>query len=259
MRLFRSHGLGNDYLVLEEGTLTPALVRAVCDRHEGVGADGVLEPIPAPEGADHAVRIYNPDGSEAEKSGNGLRIFADWLVRTRGVGPRFTVWTRGGIVRCEVDQGVRVAMGHARILGVDVLAGVAVTRVDVGNPHAVVRGIPADWERIGAAIEHAVPGRTNVQFVEFDAQGARARIWERGAGRTRSSGSSACAIAAVAVQAGWARSPVTVRMEGGSLRITVDSDNSVTLEGPVEPIGRIEVDTGWLERRSGSTPSAPAA
>ncbi len=249
MRLFRSHGLGNDYLVLEEGSVTPALVRAICDRHEGVGSDGVLEPVPG-VGADYGLRIHNPDGSEAEKSGNGLRIYADWLVRARGAPRAFTVWTAGGIVRCEVGEQVRVQMGRARLLGAEVLAGVEVHRVDVGNPHAVARGIPADWEARGALIEHAVPGRTNVQFVEpVDAHTLRARVWERGAGRTRSSGSSACAVATVGVALGWARSPVRVEMEGGVLGVVVHEDGSVDLEGPVEPIGRIEVDAAWLARR----------
>lgn len=252
MRLFRSHGLGNDYLVLEDGTVTPALVRALCDRHEGVGSDGVLEPVDG-GGCDYGLRIHNPDGSEAEKSGNGLRIYADWLVRARGAPPRFTVRTLGGVVTCEVGEQIRVAMGTARLLGVETLAGNEAHRVDVGNPHAVVSGIPADWEARGAAIEHAVPGRTNVQFVEpVDAHTLRARVWERGAGRTKSSGSSACAVATVGVARGWVRSPVRVEMEGGVLGVVVHPDGRVDLEGPVEPIGRFDVDPAWLARRAGA-------
>jgi diaminopimelate epimerase len=250
VHLYRSHGLGNDYLVLESGTLSPARVRAVCDRHEGAGSDGVLEPVPPEGGADYGLRIHNPDGTQAEKSGNGLRIYADWLVRFRGAPAEFSVWTPGGIVRCKVDgQQVRVAMGTARRGAATVLAGVEVFPVDVGNPHAVVRGVPADWEALGARIEHAVAGRTNVQFVEVAGPDAlRARVWERGAGRTRSSGSSACAVATVGVGLGWVTSPVRVLMEGGVLRVSVGPDGSVELEGPVEGIGRFVFDEAWLRR-----------
>ena len=148
MRFWRAHGLGNDYLVLETGeTLTPALVRAVCDRNTGVGSDGILEPI---HESPWRVRIHNPDGSEAEKSGNGLRIFARWLVDRRGAASVFHVETAGGRVCCHVGEVVRVEMGAARIIGVETLGGLEVTRVDVGNPHAVHLGIPEDWPLRGA-------------------------------------------------------------------------------------------------------------
>lgn len=256
MRLFRSHGLGNDYLVLEAGTLTPALVRAVCHRNVGVGSDGILEPVPPRDGADYGLRIHNPDGTEAEKSGNGLRIYADWLVRERGAPPEFSVWTPGGVVRCVVagDQ-VRVAMGHAVVGPPRVLADVPVHPVNVGNPHAVVLGIPTDWEAVGARIEHAVPGRTNVQFISFTGPSTiTARVWERGAGRTLSSGSSACAVAAVGVALGRVASPVQVQMEGGMLHVIVAPDGTVELQGPVEAIGRVTVDPAWLARRVAPAP-----
>lgn len=248
MRFWRAHGLGNDYLVLETGdALPPALVRAICDRNTGVGSDGILEPIP---GDPWRVRIHNPDGSEAEKSGNGLRIFARWLVDRRDAGPVFHVETAGGRVRCHVGEEVRVEMGAARIVGVETLGGLEVTRVDVGNPHAVHLGIPEDWPLRGATIERSVPGRTNVQFVEVRDGVAHARIWERGAGHTRSSGSSACAIATVCVARGLLTSPVLVRMEGGDLRVVVGDE--VEIEGPVEPIAIIEVDPGWVRRACSS-------
>ncbi|MES2644020.1 MAG: diaminopimelate epimerase [Myxococcota bacterium] len=254
MRLYRSHGLGNDYLVLEEGTLTPALVRAVCHRNEGVGSDGILEPVPPQDGADYGLRIHNPDGSEAEKSGNGLRIYAAWLVRERGAPPSFTVWTPGGTVRCAVDGArVRVAMGHAAVSAARDLGGVTAHPVNLGNPHAVVLGIPADWEAVGSHVEHTVVGRTNVQFVTFTGPSTiTARVWERGAGRTLSSGSSACAVAAVGVALGRVVSPVRVEMEGGVLHVEVAADGTVDLEGPVEPIGRFEVAATWLAGRMGT-------
>lgn len=252
MRLFRAHGLGNDYLVLTDGAeLTPAIVRAVCDRHEGVGSDGVLEPVHPRDGADYGLRIHNPDGSEAEKSGNGLRIFALWLVRERGALGEFTVWTPGGTVACRVDgDRVRVQMGRARVSEPTTLCGVEATRVDVGNPHAVVLDIPDDWRALGAQIEQSVEGRTNVQFVRVEGPHAiRVKVWERGAGETRSSGSSACAAAAACAARWMVTSPVQVIMDGGELDVRVGPEGEVELTGPVEAIGVITVDEGWLRRR----------
>ncbi len=252
MRLFRAHGLGNDYLVYEQGPpLTPTLVRDICDRHRGIGSDGILEPCQSPDRTLPGVRIHNPDGSEAEKSGNGLRIYAWW--RTRGATDRFWVWTRGGVVACEVDGlTVSVEMGVATRAEPRLLEGVVIHPVDLGNPHAVVLGIPNDWMELGARIEGAVRGRTNVQFIEVvGAHQVRARIWERGAGHTLSSGSSACAIAAVTVGRSLAKSPVQVEMEGGTLLVIVEDDGRVTLRGPIEPIGTIEVDPAWIARRLG--------
>jgi diaminopimelate epimerase len=209
MHFFRAHGLGNDYLVLSQpAPLSPARVRAVCDRHRGVGSDGILEPL-APPGSDAPIglRIHNPDGSLAEKSGNGLRIFAWWLVARQGFPAAFTVWTAGGTVGCVVDgDTVTVDMGAARIVEDAVLAGVPVVRVDLGNPHAVVLGGWADfggrsWQEVGAALETSVPGRTNVQFVRIVEGVAHIRIWERGAGETLASGSSACAVQSLHTQA----------------------------------------------------------
>lgn len=251
MRLFRAHGLGNDYLLYEAGPpLTPALVRAICNRHLGIGSDGLLEPCRSPDGAHPGVRIHNPDGSEAEKSGNGLRIYAWW--RTRGTTERFWVWTRGGMVTCEVDgPNVSVEMGVATRAEPRLVEGTVIHPVDLGNPHAVVLGMPPDWAALGARIEQAVPGRTNVQFIEVvGPHHVRARIWERGAGHTLSSGSSACAIAAVVVGRALAKSPVQVEMEGGTMTVTVEPDGRVTLKGPVEPVGTIEVDPGWIARRT---------
>jgi diaminopimelate epimerase len=253
---FRAHGLGNDYLVLSHpAPLTPARVRAVCDRHRGVGSDGILEPIAPPEGSHAAIglRIHNPDGSLAEKSGNGLRIFAWWLVARQGFPAGFSVWTQGGEVRCLVDRDVvTVDMGAARILGDALLAGVPVVRVDVGNPHAVVLGgweaLPGargTWQEVGAAVETSVPGRTNVQFVQVRDGLAHARIWERGAGETLASGSSACAVAAVCVARGLLASPVTVRMPGGDLHVEVDAVGQVRQTGPVAPVGDVDVHPAW--------------
>ena len=269
MRLFRSHGLGNDYLVCEDGpALTPALVRALCDRHTGVGGDGVLEPAdPGP--ADHGVRIWNPDGSVAEKSGNGLRIYARWLA-DRGHALEHTLWTGSELVRCRVDGlSVTVDMGRARFgaaevpvdrprlddpLDVDGQA-LRVTAVGVGNPHCVVFAdreldrLP--WRRWGRALEvhPAFPNRTNVQVAVVVDGRLHIRIWERGAGETSASGSSSCAAAAAVRLGHLPPGPVTVVMPGGTLRVDVGPDLDLVLTGAVEPVGRVEVDARWLEAR----------
>ncbi len=253
MTFFRAHGLGNDYLVWVPGTEppTPAQVRLVCDRHRGVGGDGVLVPLDAPApGVPYGVRILNPDGSEAEKSGNGLRILAWWLHHRRGAPESFPVWTRGGVVRCVVDGAqVRVDMGRAVVGPVEVRGAHRVIPVDVGNPHAVVgcdaEPARADWHAAGAWLEGSVPSRTNVQFVWVRDGQVHARVWERGAGPTLASGSSACAVAAALVAQGVVSSPVTVRMEGGDLRVDVLPDGCVRLEGPVAPVGTVALDPGF--------------
>jgi len=234
---------------------------ALCDRERGVGADGVLEPRDSSE-ADYGVRIWNPDGSVAEKSGNGLRIFAVWLAENRDAGTEFSVHTGTDRVSCWIlDEMVRVAMGRATsqpesipvrvltherpfVLGEET---VCVTAVGMGNPHAVIFVTePLDevpWRRWGQALEgHPdFPNRTNVQVARvLDPTTIEARIWERGAGETQASGSSACAVVAAAAWTGrGARGEVRVRMPGGTLKVTLSSGDEVLLEGPVEAIGRI--------------------
>jgi diaminopimelate epimerase len=260
MRLWRAHGLGNVYLVQESGPpLWPDLVRALCDGAVGVGADGVLEPV-ATAAADHGVRIWNPDGSVAEKSGNGLRILARWLAE-RGAGAAFTVSTGPCVVRCEVRaDAIAVEMGRAIVgpeapLPPPAPAGVAWIAVDVGNPHCVafVDAVDAvDWRAWGAVMERhpAFPNRTNVQVAALVPGGVAIRVWERGAGPTPASGSSACAVAAAAVATGrLAPGRIAVIAPGGALSVEVDAGLDLRLEGPVEGVGWIEVDPGWLARR----------
>lgn len=264
MRFHKYQALGNDYLVLEpEGVEASApVVRALCDRRLGVGADGVLIEAATTDGR-LAVRILNPDGSEAEKSGNGLRIFARYLWDAHRVaGEPFEVATLGGPVRCQVRDGGRtvfVAMGAARfdgaaipVLGPDrevvdeaiEVAGerLRVTAVSLGNPHCVVF-VEAPTEalarRLGPALEaHPLfPRRTNVQFARVvDRRRIAMEIWERGAGYTLASGSSACAVAAAAVRLGRCDPQVTVAMPGGELAIGVGAGFEVTLVGPVAKV-----------------------
>ena len=264
MRFVKYQALGNDYLVVElrgPALLTPERVRWLCDRHFGVGADGVLVPAAPPPGADFALTIWNPDGSEAEKSGNGLRIFARWLWDGGRVGSDlFTVATKGGRVRCQVrDGGARifVEMGRARFGAVDeTLAlpseSVRFTAVDVGNPHCVVRCeeiSPELARRLGPQLEThpRFPGRTNVQLVKLLARDRiQLEIWERGAGYTLASGSSSCAAAAAAVRWSACDGEVMVVMPGGTLAIGVSADFDLTMEGPAQKVfeGSVPLEAG---------------
>ena len=272
---FRGHGLGNDYLVMDPKELTfkltPANVRAICDRHWGLGSDGILALVPSKK-ADFGLRIFNPDGSEAEKSGNGLRIFARYLHATRRTGRRtFTVDTKGGLVSIELHldrhgdaSAATVEMGQATfkpaalpcMLTADELieqpieaAGRSLrfTGVSVGNPHCVVfKPKGEQWSRedlleLGPALEnHSLfPKRTNVQLaVPSGPHDMFILIWERGAGETQASGSSSCAAASAAVRLGLVQSPVTVKMPGGTLNIDVAQDFSLTMKGPVAEVAR---------------------
>jgi diaminopimelate epimerase len=253
----RSHGLGNDYLVIDPSkvpfALTPENVRLICDRRRGVGSDGILAVAPAPAGTDFAMRIFNPDGSEAEKSGNGVRIFAKFL-RDHGYADRdrFTLHTAGGTVGVVLEhEGGRVAsvvadMGTAEfstLRSIDVDGRTyEVTFVSMGNPHCVlvVPDLAAlDIRAIGPKIEThpAFPNRTNVQLAQVISRAeVRVLIWERGAGYTLASGSSSCAVAAACRRKGLVDAEVDVSMPGGRLRIHVSDDWQVRMRGPAEEV-----------------------
>lgn len=255
----RSHGLGNDYLVMDPSfELTPERVHLICHRNLGIGSDGMLV-VSKHAGADFAVRILNPDGSEAEKSGNGLRIFARFLYDHGYTKKReFTVHTLGGIVKVQLlDDGVRVEMGRAvidrKLTQLDTVGDV--TSLSVGNPHCVVivPELSPELLKLGPAIENhpAFPNRTNVQFAQvLDRANVRALIWERGAGHTLASGSSSCAVAAACYDKALVDGKVTVQMEGGDLTIEIDQTFNLVMTGPVEEIctGNFSAD---LNRRLG--------
>jgi diaminopimelate epimerase len=272
---FRGHGLGNDYVVMDPKDLTfkltPKNIKAICDRNWGLGSDGILALVPSKK-ADFGLRIFNPDGSEAEKSGNGLRIFARYLHATGKTKKKhFTVETKGGLVTIDLqidphgDAGsATVEMGQATFqpealpcsLSVPELiqqpidaAGCSFvfTGVSVGNPHCVVfKSAGQSWRRdellaLGPALEnHSLfPKRTNVQLaVPTGPRAIFILIWERGAGETQASGSSSCAAASAAVRLGLVKSPVTVKMPGGTLNIQVDKDFNLTMRGPVAEVAR---------------------
>lgn len=272
---FKGHGLGNDYLAVDPAALsfelTPDNIRAICDRHRGVGSDGILALVPSHK-ADFGLRIYNPDGSEAEKSGNGLRIFARYLYATGQVQKQqFTVDTEGGLVRVELHldehgdaSAATVAMGRATFAPhalpctlkvkelveqpIDVHGQLLTfTGVSVGNPHCIVfREQGEQWTEdelrsLGPALENhpLFPRRTNVQLaVPVGRHAIYILIWERGAGPTQASGSSACAAASAAVRLGLVKSPVVVEAPGGTLYIDVGANYDLTMKGPVAEVAR---------------------
>jgi diaminopimelate epimerase len=259
LRFAKWHGLGNDYLLVgrEElgAPLEPGLVRRLCDYHFGVGSDGVLEVLLV-DGPRAEIVIWNPDGSTAELSGNGTRIAARWLARRTGsdevtiaVGPREVRARMRGGFEVEMDMGP-VEVAEIEPLEVNGTA-LEFTPVSVGNPHAVIAREPARDEllRLGPLVENhpRFPERTNVQLVRVDSRAeATAGVWERGAGETLSSGTSACAVAGAAVVNGWCDSPVTVHLAGGDLLVDFDEKLHARLTGSAQEICTGEVSEEWL-------------
>jgi diaminopimelate epimerase len=273
MRYFKYHALGNDYLVLDpaDAAELPADkdVITICHRNFGLGSDGILYgPLPTDK-ADFGLRIINPDASEAEKSGNGLRIFARYLRDCRKVGTEpFTVETPGGVVTCLVNEdasSITVDMGRvsfdAGVIPVNGFTGEVVDRsidleggkyqmsaATIGNPHCVL-----PMERVDSAMAHKLgplienhplfPNRTNVQFLEvIDRNNIRIEIWERGAGYTLASGSSSSAAGAVAKRLGKVDEDITVHMPGGKILLHIDADYNVRMTGPATRVGIFELD-----------------
>lgn len=264
MQVNKYHALGNDYLVLDpagsEVSLSGAQIKRICDRHYGLGSDGLLiGPIPA-EGCDFGLKLYNPDGNEFEKSGNGLRIFARYLWDVGHVGTEpFTIDTPGGRVTARVHEGgrrVTIELGQVsfdsekipvagrprEVLDENLTLGgwsLQVSCATVGNPHCVVlrkEVSAAEAQSLGPLIETAsrFPKRTNVQFLQvLDRSNVRIEIWERGAGYTLASGTSSSAAAAVAHRLGMVDSQVAVHMPGGVIDVTIGPDWSITIAGDV--------------------------
>jgi len=264
MHFAKYHALGNDYIVINPADLSGKLgisqVRLICHRNYGIGSDGILLGPLDTEEADFGLRIFNPDGSEAEKSGNGLRIFSRYLWDKGLVGTQpFTVATLGGMVTCRVHPGgssVTVEMGEVSfdstripVLGPPrevvsetiVVDGETFTfcAATIGNPHCVILRDAVSREetmRYGPLIETdpRFPNRTNVQFMKIlDRKNIRIEIWERGAGYTLASGSSGSAAAAVARKLGFCDQEITVHMPGGALHITISEQSSIVMTGPV--------------------------
>lgn len=271
----KSHGLGNDYIVLDEAVLSFSLneknIRMLCDVHYGIGSDGILLKVASTK-ADFGLKIFNPDGSEAEKSGNGLRIFAKYLYDYEHTSSKiFTIETLGGIVTAEVSgeknskaTQIKVDMGRAIFASRDIPVicdepecmdhplniideAYEINCVSVGNPHCVIlrdKLIKAEILKHGSDIENhpMFPNRINVQFAKvISPNEVEILIWERGAGYTLASGSSSCAVAAVMVKKRLTDRKLKVRMPGGVLHLEIDEKWNIRMEGEVK-----EISLGYL-------------
>ena len=265
----KSHGLGNDYIVMDLKKINFKLdkkrIKEICHRNYGIGADGILLLVNSKK-ADFGLKIYNPDGTEAEKSGNGLRIFSKFLYDYKYTKKRnFLIETKGGIVHSEVIlknkkiKDVKVDMGVASFESKKIPVktkdkysinqkikvknqSFTYSSVTVGNPHCVIflKNISKDLAlKFGRLIEEnkLFPKRTNVQFAQIISKNkVKIEIWERGAGYTLASGSSSCGVVSVGYKLGLLNEKVQVIMPGGKLYIEIDKDYKLTMKGPVEEI-----------------------
>jgi diaminopimelate epimerase len=271
----KTHGLGNEYIVFDSSAISFNLnvnaIKRICNVHFGIGSDGILLKVPSDK-ADFGLRIFNPDGSEAEKSGNGLRIFCKYLYDYNLTRKKtFTVETLGGIVKANIDEEkngkaslITVDMGKAifnsRDIPVDsdkpefiaekITVGdteFEVNCVSVGNPHCVIikdELIESEIKKYGPLLENhrLFPNRINVQFAKVtNRNNVDVLIWERGAGYTLASGSSSCAVACAMVKRGLTDRNLTINMKGGKLKINIDEQWNIRMTGEIK-----EIATGVL-------------
>jgi diaminopimelate epimerase len=266
----KTHGLGNDYVVLNQEEisfeLTEKAIIRICDVHFGIGSDGILLKVSSSK-ADFGLRILNPDGSEAEKSGNGLRIFAKYLYDYGFTREKiFSIETPGGLVKAEI---IEEKNGKAYLIKVDMGKAIFESKkipvnckneecigetlkladreyeincVSVGNPHCIILKDDLSEDEIktyGSEIENhkMFPNRINVQFARVvSASEVEVLIWERGAGWTLASGSSSCAVACTVVKRGLTDRKLTIKMPGGDLKIEIDEDWEIRMTGEVREI-----------------------
>ena len=280
MKFEKYHALGNDYLIYnptgDDQSFPANEIIRICHRNFGLGSDGILVGPLQSEKADFGLRILNPDGSEAEKSGNGLRIFARYLFDQKRVGSSpFTVDTLGGVATCQVNadaSSISVGMGqvnfHSDVIPVQV-EGEAREVINeeitvsgqtyqyygatIGNPHCVVP-LPEISENLartlGPELENHpfFPNRTNVQLLQIlDRNRIRIEIWERGAGYTLASGSSSSAAGAVARKMGACDENITVEMPGGEIGLVIDEVFNVQMTGPATRVATMNLDPECLK------------
>jgi diaminopimelate epimerase len=274
----KSHGLGNEYVVFDSEHISFQIndlnIKKICNVHFGIGSDGILLKVPSSK-AEFGLKIYNPDGSEAEKSGNGLRIFSKFLYDYKwSKNNNFTIETKGGIVNASVIESIN---NRAKIIKIDMGKAIfdsklipvdsnkpecidesltiedttfSINCVSVGNPHCVILRDKLDIDQIkkyGPLIENnkLFPNRINVQFAKvLNDKEVEVLIWERGAGFTLASGSSSCAVASVLYKKGLIQSTVTIKMPGGALTISIDKSWNLQMTGEVKQIaeGNLSAD-----------------
>jgi len=266
----KTHGLGNEYVVLDEENvdfqLTKKAIQRICNVNFGIGSDGILLKVKSSK-ADFGLKIFNPDGSEAEKSGNGLRIFCKYIYDYGFTDKEeFSVETKGGLVNAKI---IETSNKKAKMISVDMGKAIFISKeiptnfdtvevigenltvhdkeyevncVSVGNPHCVILKNELNIDEIksyGKEIEnHSMfPNRVNVQFVKVLSRNeAEILIWERGAGFTLASGSSSCAVAGILRKKGLIDSSVKIKMPGGELKIEIDDKWNIKMTGEVRQI-----------------------
>ena len=266
MRFTKMHGIGNDFIIIDairQYVSAPELLASrLCDRHFGIGADGLILALPSGR-ADARMRIFNSDGSEPEMCGNGIRCLAKYLYDS-GLCQKLpmTVETAAGVLTLQIEaedgraRRVTVNMGAPRFSAGDIpvaAAGNAVTLqadgrplrffcVGMGNPHAVTFDLYPDREtlmRLGPAIEGdpVFPRRANVEFCRLDGQGgAEVSVWERGVGPTLACGTGACAVLAAGAAQGLLPRQAPIRLPGGTLSVRWGEDGCLYMTGPAETV-----------------------
>lgn len=279
MKYSKYHGLGNDYIVINpinihDDGLDEKQIKRICHRNFGVGSDGILLGPLDSQKCNFGLRIFNPDGSEAEKSGNGLRIFSRYLWDMGLVQEKpFSISTIGGRVESQVFEGgkaARVDMGKVSFTSSQIPVTGPVREVlnekicidgeelifsaaTIGNPHCVIvcdALSPETVKRLGPLIEtnEAFPNRINVQFMQIeDRNNIQIEIWERGAGYTLASGSSSSASAAIAHKLGFCDSNINVHMPGGVIKIEISDNYSITMTGSVTRVSTGEISDEIFE------------
>lgn len=264
------HGLGNDFILIDnrsspDPVVTPEQAVKLCDRHFGIGADGVIFALPGQDGIDYTMRIFNSDGSEPEMCGNGIRCLARFIAEFEGKSDQtveYRIHTLAGVIKPQLrpDGQVTVDMGLPRLLAGEIPTTLApadqkvinlplevagkswqVTCVSMGNPHCItfvddVAAIPL--ENIGPQFEHhpAFPQRTNTEFIQVVRKDyLKMRVWERGAGITLACGTGACASLVAGVLTGMCDRKATIELPGGPLEIEwSELDQRVYMTGPAE-------------------------
>lgn len=283
-QFIKSHGLGNEYVVLDSRAisfnLTVAAIQKICNVHYGIGSDGILLKVPS-HIADFGLQIFNPDGSEAEKSGNGLRIFCKYLYDYKFTTyTKFSVETKGGLIQAEI---IETKINKARIIKIEMGKAIfscskipvkfdldecinesldiegttfKINCVSVGNPHCVIIKERLDKKEImhfGPLIEKSAlfPNRINVQFAKLISRTeAEVLIWERSVGFTNASGSSSCAVACVLKKRGLSNGNITIKMPGGELKVGVDDNWNIEMTGEVQQIAEGNLSDEFIEQLS---------
>ncbi len=265
-------GLGNDFILIDNRHTTKPVITtqqavAMCDRHFGIGADGVIFALPGDRGTDYTMRIYNSDGSEPEMCGNGIRCLAKFIADLEGIGEinkTYNIQTLAGVITPQLqgDGKVRVDMGEPQLIAQEIPTTLTeaeakvvahpleiankqwlVTCVSMGNPHCITFVDDTDaiaLSEIGTLFEHhpVFPQRTNTEFIQVvKPDYIKMRVWERGAGITLACGTGACASVVAGVLNGKCDRICTVELPGGCLEIEwSQADNRVYMTGAAEPV-----------------------